>query len=197
MFSISASASASVPKKKLALVTGTTDGIGKHTARRLVEQKIDVIVHGRTRERIEKAVEEINEVTGGGKGDGGKVVGAILSDLSTLEGVENLFESLHRDVVEKENRKLDIVVQNAGVFLPERKTNDRKIELTFQINVLAPYMLNALLWNNDALDEDARILNVASISQTSGIQLDDLTFEKQWSDHWSYSHPKTHEKFKF
>ena len=191
MFSISASASASVPKKKLALVTGTTDGIGKHTARRLVEQKIDVIVHGRTRERIEKAVEEINEVTGGGKGDGGKVVGAILSDLSTLEGVENLFESLHRDAVEKENRKLDIVVQNAGVFLPERKTNDRKIELTFQINVLAPYMLNALLWNNDALDEDARILNVASISQTSGIQLDDLTFEKQWSDHWSYSHSKT------
>ena len=61
MFSISASASASVPKKKLALVTGTTDGIGKHTARRLVEQKIHVIVHGRTRERIEKAVEETVE----------------------------------------------------------------------------------------------------------------------------------------
>ena len=73
------------------------------------------------REKIEKAVEEINEVTGGGKGDGGKVVGAILSDLSTLEGVENLFESLHRDVVEKENRKLDIVVQNAGVFLPRKE----------------------------------------------------------------------------
>ena len=156
-----------------------------------MEQKIDVIVHGRTRERIEKAVEEINEVTGGGKGDGGKVVGAILSDLSTLEGVENLFDKVSKDVVEKEGRKLDIVVQNAGVFLPERKVNERKIELTFQINVLAPYMLNCLLWNKNSMDTNARILNVASISQTSGVQLDDLTFEKQWSDHWSYSHSKT------
>ena len=188
----SSSSSNSNEKKtrKLALITGTTDGIGKHTARRLVEQNIDVIVHGRSQERVEKTVEEINKVTG--KDDGGKVVGAILSDLSSLEGVEHLYDRVKRDVVDRENRKLDIVVQNAGVFLPERRLNERKIELTFQTNVLAPYMLNCLLWNNDALDsEDCRILNVASISQTSGVHLDDLTFERQWSDHWSYSHSKT------
>ena len=185
--SSSSSSSSSKSKKKLALVTGTTDGIGKHTARRLVEQNIDVIVHGRTQERIDKAVEEISKASS----DKGKVVGAILSDLSTLEGVENLFDKVSKDVVEKEGRKLDIVVQNAGVFLPERKVNERKIELTFQINVLAPYMLNCLLWNKNSMDTNARILNVASISQTSGVQLDDLTFEKQWSDHWSYSHSKT------
>ena len=185
--SSSSSSSSTKSKKKLALVTGTTDGIGKHTARRLVEQNIDVIVHGRTQERIDKAVEEISKASS----DKGKGVGAILSDLSTLEGVENLFVKVSIDVVEKEGRKLDIVVQNAGVFLPERKVNERKIELTFQINVLAPYMLNCLLWNKNSMDTNARILNVASISQTSGVQLDDLTFEKQWSDHWSYSHSKT------
>ena len=152
-----------------------------------MEQNIDVIVHGRTQERIDKAVEEISKASA----DKGKVVGAILSDLSTLEGVENLFDKVSKDVVEKEGRKLDIVVQNAGVFLPERKVNERKIELTFQINVLAPYMLNCLLWNKNSMDTNARILNVASISQTSGVQVDDLTFEKQWSDHWSYSHSKT------
>ena len=58
-------------------------------------------------------------------------------------------------------------------------------------------MLNALLWNNDALDEDARILNVASISQTSGIQLDDLTFENNGSPLVVFSFKDVHEKFKF
>jgi hypothetical protein len=117
----SSSSSNSNEKKtrKLALITGTTDGIGKHTARRLVEQNIDVIVHGRSQERIEKTVDEINKVTG--KDDGGKVVGAILSDLSSLEGVEHVYDRVKRDVVDRENRKLDIVVQNAGEKIKREK----------------------------------------------------------------------------
>ncbi len=44
------------------LVTGSTDGIGKETARRLAEMDATVLVHGRSRERGEEAQRKLWEL---------------------------------------------------------------------------------------------------------------------------------------
>ena len=179
---------------KLALVTGTTDGIGKHTARRLLLSGYDVIIHGRTQARIDSTTKELVGISSSSRSADtdllGKVIGAYRADFSELKEVEKLYREIKNDL---RGRSIDVVVQNAGVFLQERSLNSKNVELTFQTNVLALYALNCLLWNdsdNTMLSEEARILNVASISQTSTVNLEDLSFNKNWSNHVSYSHSK-------
>jgi NAD(P)-dependent dehydrogenase (short-subunit alcohol dehydrogenase family) len=52
---------------KTALITGSTDGVGRAVAKRLGEAGARVMVHGRDRERGERLVAEIKE--GGGSAD--------------------------------------------------------------------------------------------------------------------------------
>jgi NADP-dependent 3-hydroxy acid dehydrogenase YdfG len=47
------------PKKKLALVTGSSAGIGFACARKLIEQNFEVIINGRTQERVDRAIHEL------------------------------------------------------------------------------------------------------------------------------------------
>jgi NAD(P)-dependent dehydrogenase (short-subunit alcohol dehydrogenase family) len=85
------------------LITGSTDGIGLHTTRRLAAAGASVILHGRNRERLDAAAASVRRAAGeagaaaaagGGGGGGGEPgqqrVAALLADLSDLGEVRRL-----------------------------------------------------------------------------------------------------------
>jgi NAD(P)-dependent dehydrogenase (short-subunit alcohol dehydrogenase family) len=106
-------------KGKRALVTGSTAGIGLSIAKLLAREGAFVYVNGRTEERVEKAVGEIE-----GKVDG------IAADLTTAQGAERLFTRIAH---------LDILVNNLGIFeaKPFLEIKDDEWQHFFEANVLS------------------------------------------------------------
>src|SRR5271169_2186431 len=106
-------------KHKRALVTGSTAGIGFAIARLLAREGAFVYVNGRTEERVNKAVGEIE-----GKVDG------VAADLTTKEGADKLFARVN---------DLDIVVNNLGIFeaKPFLEIEDAEWLRFFEANVLS------------------------------------------------------------
>jgi len=106
-------------KHKRALVTGSTAGIGFAIAKQLAREGAFVYVNGRTEERVNKAVGEIE-----GEVDG------IAADLTTKQGAEKLFARV---------KDLDIVVNNLGIFeaKPFLDIEDAEWVCFFEANVLS------------------------------------------------------------
>ncbi len=112
------------------LVTGSTDGIGKATARALAEQGHRVLLHGRDRERGQRVLAELEAATGSAR------LALFIADLSMQERVRDLAEE-----VAGTYDRLDVLVNNAGVFMPEREVAPGGIEITFAVNFLSQVLL--------------------------------------------------------
>jgi NAD(P)-dependent dehydrogenase (short-subunit alcohol dehydrogenase family) len=116
-------------KGKLALVTGSTVGIGFAIAEGLAREGATVIVNGRSEARAAKAVENIREKIPDAKVD------AFVADLSTADGFEAL-QSLYP--------KVDILVNNLGIFNPQpfEEISDDEWRRFFEVNVLSGVRLS-------------------------------------------------------
>ena len=90
------------PKGKTALITGSTDGVGRVVAEQLGKMGARVLVHGRGRERGEQVVAAI-------KRDGGTAE-FLPADLAALAEVRRL-----ADAVRATTDRLDILINNAGI----------------------------------------------------------------------------------
>lgn len=104
---------------KLAVVTGSTAGIGFAIAEGLSEAGAEVIVNGRTKQRVDTAVRRIGERARG-----------VTADIGTAEGCDALIRAVPR---------CDILVNNAGVFAPADffDTPDSEWDRHWQVNVMA------------------------------------------------------------
>ncbi|TVR62314.1 MAG: SDR family NAD(P)-dependent oxidoreductase [Gemmatimonadales bacterium] len=139
---------------QVALVTGSTGGMGQEIAWRLHELGYHVIVHGRSAERGLALVDEILEAGGSASFHA--------ADFTSLEQVR----SLAMTVLAGYDR-LDVLVNNAGIGSAEEGmewTNDG-IEPVFQVNYLSHFLLTDLLLPRLRSGEGARIVNVASAAQ--------------------------------
>ena len=122
----------------------------------------------------------------------GGVAGAYVRDFASLDDVRGLAH----DILDAHPR-LHLLDNNAGVFMPKRVVTPDGFESTFQINVLAPYLLTGFLLPRlvdtvaTSADADVRVLNVASISQLPSVEWDNLNAERRFTDHTSYCHSKT------
>lgn len=164
---------------KTVVVTGATDGIGRRTARALARRGANVVIHGRALERVKETVYEVREESKGGDND---IIG-VVHDISTTAGVRDLAE-----VVKTQVGAVDVLINNAGVFLDNKTVTSEGYETTFAVNVLAPYMLTGLLLDNLKEAQEPRVINVSSISQHDGggvLPLDDLFFEKRAYDRYA------------
>lgn len=138
------------------LVTGSTDGIGKAAARILVAQGHRVLLHGRNREKGRRVLEELEAETGSGR------LALVIADLAVQEQVRDLAGEVG-DTFER----LDVLINNAGVFMPEREVAPGGIEMTFAVNYLAGFLLTHELLPLLSASAPARIVNVASIAHRS------------------------------
>jgi NAD(P)-dependent dehydrogenase (short-subunit alcohol dehydrogenase family) len=80
----------------------------------------------------------------------------------------------------------DVLVNNAGVFSggPRRESGDG-LELTWAVNVLAPFVLTQELLASGSVRQ--HVVNVASISASGDFPWDDLQLERDYTDHRAYS----------
>jgi NAD(P)-dependent dehydrogenase (short-subunit alcohol dehydrogenase family) len=141
------------------LVTGATDGLGRSVAAELAQRGATVLVHGRSRERGERAVAEIRAETGNDR------VALHLADLADLGQVSAL-----ADEIEQASPELDVLINNAGIGsgLPEsreRQESREGYELRFAVNYLAGFLLTQRLLPLLRHSAPARVVNVASLGQ--------------------------------
>jgi NAD(P)-dependent dehydrogenase (short-subunit alcohol dehydrogenase family) len=160
------------------LVTGATDGLGRRVAFELAATGATVLLHGRSRERLEATLEEVREETGSEK------LGSYLADLSSLGEVRTLAEQ----VLTQQDR-LDVLVNNAGVIARERRESEDGYESIFAVNYLAHFLLTHLLLPLLRASAPARIVNVASAGQ-SPVDFDDVMLERGYSGMKAYTQSK-------
>jgi NAD(P)-dependent dehydrogenase (short-subunit alcohol dehydrogenase family) len=164
-------------KNKTILVTGSTDGIGKQTALDLARTGATVILHGRSIDRCKAAQAEIQRLTGNAD------VQFVTADLALLADVRRLAET-----VKEKFPQLNVLINNAGVFMNERKLTMDGFEMTFAVNHLAPFLLTHLLLDVLKANAPARIVTVSSMAhQRGGVDFKNLQAEKRFDGYAAYS----------
>jgi NAD(P)-dependent dehydrogenase (short-subunit alcohol dehydrogenase family) len=134
---------------KTALVTGSTDGVGRLVARKLGQVGARVLVHGRDAERGARIVTEIEA--------GGGAATFHVADLSALAEMRRLAGAVQATV-----NRLDILINNAGIGTAgPRQTSAEGFELRFAVNYLAGFLLTSLLLpfikNSAGADRERRV----------------------------------------
>src|SRR5918997_5784300 len=109
-------------------ITGSTDGIGRAAARRLLDGGHTVVLHARSEARGAPVAEELGRL-----GD----VRLVTGDLADLDEVRSLAGQVG---------DVDVLVHNAGVWPPDGAPPSREgHEIAFAVNALAPHLLTTLL----------------------------------------------------
>jgi len=162
--------------QKTILVTGATDGIGLETARMLVALGHNVLLHGRNPAKLEKVEGTLSDLPDGGG------IETYLSDLSRPDAVE----ALAKAVAEK-HAKLDVLINNAGVFKAPDPITPDGLDVRFAVNTIAPYLMTQRLL--PLLGTSGRVVNLSSAAQ-SPVNPDALAGRVRLSDMEAYAQSK-------
>ena len=166
--------------KPICLITGATDGIGRETALELAARGFVVVVAARDAAKAQALVKEIELTTGHRDAD------TITADLRSLAEVRQLSE-----IFRQRYPRLDVLINNAGIFSGVRQLTGDGFETTYQVNYLAPFYLTCLML--DALKQagQGRIVNLSSSVYTAGkFDPENLQGEKRFSTFSAYSNSK-------
>ncbi len=165
---------------QVALVTGSTSGLGHEVALRLAAMGATVIVHGRNEQRGREVVDEITAA-------GGEAA-FYRADLASLAETRALAEAVLADF-----DRLDLLINNAGISGAqgggERMLTDDGHELVFQVNYLSHFLLTHRLLPRLEESAPARIVSVASVGQRA-LDFDDLMMDSDYSSGRAYSQSK-------
>ena len=166
---------------KTILITGATDGIGKHLAKKLASEGHQVILHGRNPQKLELATQEVRAVSLRGR------VSSYLADFSKLDDVYRFAEEIKRDF-----QSIDVLFNNAGLYAgKERKASTENVELTFMLSVLVPYILTTELSPLLEKASDGRVINTSSyMHHFAKIKDLDFGFETNYNPDLAYNNSK-------
>lgn len=116
-------------KGKTAFISGSTQGIGFATAKKLLQEEATVVINGRTQQRADKAAEELKQQVPGAK------VSGIVADFSKAGEIQNIFERLP---------SVDILINNVAIFEPKpfAEISDDEWLRFYEINVLSGIRLS-------------------------------------------------------
>ena len=136
--------------KKVAIVTGSSDGIGRAIAERLAQDGATVVVN------YGKSADKAKEVVAGIEAKGGKAL-AVHADMSKVADVGRLV----KDTMKTFGR-LDILVNNAGMFMFKHlaETTEEEFDRMFALNTKGPYF--ALREASKVITEGGRIVNIST-----------------------------------
>jgi len=152
---------------KTCLVTGASAGIGKATAAELARLGARVVMAVRDAEKGERARREILGATG--RAD----VELAIVDLASQASIRAFAAEAARRFP-----SLDVLVNNAGVWINRKAKGPDGIELTWATNVLGYHLATELLLPLLRRAPRARIVNVAS-QLAGGLELDDVEYERR------------------
>jgi NAD(P)-dependent dehydrogenase (short-subunit alcohol dehydrogenase family) len=152
-------------------ITGSSDGLGLMAAKLLIEQGQDIVLHGRNDERCRDA-----RAAAPGAKD------TVVGDFSTIAGVKSVANRVNK------LGRFNAVIHNAGIGYREPRHVDKEsgVPSVFAINVLAPYILTALIERPD------RLIYVSSgMHHVVHPRMDDLLWTKRpWNGAAAYAESK-------
>lgn len=136
-------------KNKTAFISGSTAGIGFAIAQRLLTEGAEVIINGRSKDTVNKAVEELKTLTGNAR------VSGIAADFSKAEEINKLISQLPY---------VDILINNAGIFEPKAFTEipDEDWYRFFEINVMSGVRLARHVFSSMLEKNWGRIIFISS-----------------------------------
>jgi NAD(P)-dependent dehydrogenase (short-subunit alcohol dehydrogenase family) len=140
---------------KIALVTGSTAGIGYAIAKSLANEGVELYINGRDKNKIDAVIEKLKGETGNSN------IKGIAADFSNAQQVESLIQQLP---------EVDILVNNIGIFEPKefRDITDADWERFYEVNVLSGVKLSRAYLDKMISKNWGRII---FISSESGLQI--------------------------
>jgi len=169
-------------ENKIVLITGSTDGIGLQTAIELLRRNFFVIMHGRNKQRLQKAMDialsesNMPEVN----------IDGIYCDLGSLKEIRRASDS-----IKNKFERIDVLINNAGIYSPELKFTSDGFEATFGINYLSHFLLTNLLLELIKKSKKGKIITVSSIAHSNtGIDFENLNAEKYYDPYTAYAQSK-------
>src|SRR6185295_5148549 len=155
-------------------VTGSSTGLGLMAAELLIEQGHRVVLHGRDRARADDAM---------AAAPGAEAV--VIGDLSKMREMRGVAEHINR------LGRCEAVIHNAGVGYREarRVETEDGLPLVFAVNVLAPYLLTALIERPDRL-----VYLSSGMHHGVAANFDDLLWHKRrWQGSQAYAESKLYD----
>jgi NAD(P)-dependent dehydrogenase (short-subunit alcohol dehydrogenase family) len=138
-------------KNKIALVTGSTAGIGYAIAKALANEGATVFVNGRSDERVNLAIDNLKKETGN------KNIKGIAADFSDKSQIDRLIDALP---------EVDILVNNVGIFEPKAfaAITDEDWFKFYEVNVLSGVRLSRAYFDKMIQKNWGRIIFISSES---------------------------------
>lgn len=166
---------------RVVVVTGGCSGIGKEAAVALAGQGNTVVVTSRDTGRGEAALADIRARAGAGE------VHLIPLDLASFDSIRDFATD-----VQGRFDRLDVLINNAGLVLSERRLTADGFEMTFGVNHLGHFLLTGLLLDRLRASAPARVVTVTSLVHrlVPRMPFEDLQSERGYSAILAYSASK-------
>jgi NAD(P)-dependent dehydrogenase (short-subunit alcohol dehydrogenase family) len=164
---------------KTILITGATAGIGKATALGLAEMGAKLILVGRNEQRLAKVTAELAD-------KGHREVITMKAELSSMAEVRRLADEAIRTIP-----RLDVLINNAGTIVGDRRLTIDGYEYTFALDHLSPFLLTNLLLDKLKVSAPSRVITVSSAAHLAGtINFDDLMLKNGYRAFKAYCQAK-------
>ena len=165
---------------KTILITGATDGIGLATASELARLGHEIVLHGRSEARLANASSTIRALAPDAS------LQTVCADFSELAEVARMARELTSRM-----QKLDVLINNAGVYMTGRSISRDGFEMTLAVNHLAHFLLTNLLLPLLKNSAAPRVVTVSSMVHTGGrIDFEDMNSERNFNGYHAYANSK-------
>ena len=154
---------------QVCLITGASGGLGKVTALGLARLGASVIMACRDEVRGEADRAQVEAASGN------RSVKLMALDLSSQQSVRDMASRF-----KAENRRLNVLINNASVFKGQRTLTADRLETMFATNHLGHFLLTNLLLDELKASSQARVINITAPSTTK-LDFDDLQGERKFS----------------
>jgi len=138
------------------LLTGATDGIGLKSAEEFAKQGIDLIIHGRSKSKLENIKERLLLINPSIK------VLTLKADFSDLDETKDAFMRV-------KSEKIDTLINNAGCFDSKGIITKDGFGLSYQVNHLAHFLITHILLDTLIKNAPSKIIVVSSMAHASSV----------------------------
>ncbi|GFU70199.1 retinol dehydrogenase 14 [Trichonephila clavipes] len=167
-------------KNKTVIITGANSGLGKAAALELAKRGARVILACRDQEKGQKALIDIRSQSRSG------ILKVMELDLASFESIKRFSNEFIRS-----EERLDILINNAGVFQCPYTTTKEGFEMQFGVNHLGHFLLTKLLLEKLKQSAPSRIVIVSSaLYKRAKLDFDSLNSEKHYNKSLAYKNSK-------
>ena len=167
-------------KTKTCVITGATSGIGYGIAKGLAAMDHELILIGRDQRKGQQVVEHLKKLSKASS------ITYYNADLASQKQIRQAGEE-----IKSKHPRIDVLINNAGVWTSKCEFTDEKIEKQFAVNHLAYFLLTHILYPRIAQSSEGRIINIGSDSHKFGrINFDDLNLERSYHGLKAYGQSK-------